>query len=283
MTAVATVDRDVYGSSGRTVVIPRGTKIIGRVGGGATDRVGIAWNQLIRPDGVRFVFEGASGDAMGRGGIPGRINNRYLQRYGFSLLPTAAAAGVTVALGGQSSQNFSNGGASQTQDARAVASQILAQPLATISQDIFSRNSNIPVQITIPAGTRITVWSVGDLRLKPAGERDEATEGDQARNQQQSGQQGGRGTGFNPYAQQGGAQQQQQPAQQQRPTGGQANAQDTRDQGSLQVGRVDANGNYIAPPANGAAPRPITPSGGAQRPAGTQPGTTFPANSNPWQ
>lgn len=287
VTAVATVDRDIYGSSGRTVVIPRGTKIIGRVGGGATDRVGIAWSQLIRPDGVRFIFEGESGDAMGRGGVPGRINNRYLQRYGYSLLPTASAAALTVGLGGQSSQNFNNGGSSQTQDARAVAAQILTQPLQTISQDLFTKNSAIPVQITIPAGTRITVWSVGDLRLKPAGERDQSSE-EAGRNDQQnaSQQQGGRGSGnFNPYAQQGGGSQQ--AAQPQPQTSGQTSAQSNASrndsQSSLQVGRVDANGNYIAPPANGATPRPVTPSNGQRAQPGQQPGTTFPSNSNPWQ
>lgn len=287
VTAVATVDRDVYGSSGRTVVIPRGTKIIGSIGGGATDRVGIAWRQLIRPDGVRFVFDGASGDAMGRGGIPGNINNRYLERYGFSLLPTTAAAGLTVALGGQSAQSTNNGGSTQTQDARAVAAQILQQPLQQITQDIFQKKSNIPVQITVPAGTRITVWSTGDLRLKPVGEDDTAPGSTQNQQPGQGQGQGAQGQqrGFNPYAQAQGSGQSQQgqtgQAQAQAPQTG--NAQNN-DSSSLQVGRVDSNGRYIAPGSSAPAPSALPANNGSRvTPGQPQRTTTFPSNSNPWQ
>ncbi|WP_375198033.1 TrbI/VirB10 family protein, partial [Sphingobium sp.] len=281
VTAVATVDRDVYGSSGRTVVIPRGTKIIGRVGGGATDRVGIAWNQLIRPDGVRFVFDGESGDAMGRGGVPGRINNRYLQRYGFSLLPNIASAGVTALLGGQSSTAAGTTGTVQSQDAKAVAAQILQQPLQQIANDLFQKNGNIPVQITVPAGTRITVWSTGDLRLKPAGEEEPAKETGDNRSQQGGGfgQNAGRqgGERFNPYAvqQQGGGGSAPAPQIQ-----GSNNSGGGAENGgaSLQVGRVDANGNYIAPGATAPAPPPIVTNtnNGAARAAQQQRGTTMP-------
>lgn len=295
VTAVAMVDRDIYGSSGRTVVIPRGTKILGRVGGGATDRVGIAWNQIIRPDGVRFVFEGESGDAMGRGGVPGRINNRYLQRYGYSLLPAITGAGITAALGGQSTQNQGINGASQTQDARAVAAQILQQPLTQIAQDLYQKNSQIPVQITIPAGTRVTVWSTGDLRLKPVGEDDRPRDQNGAANQQNGqtsafgaprvGGQGGQ-SGFAP--QQNNAQSQPQgPAQDDF-----GPVENTPPSSSLQVGRVDANGNYIAPGTTAPPPGPIVTNtnnaaaraGGNAQPAPAQNGqTTFPANRNPWQ
>lgn len=285
VTAVATVDRDVYGSSGRTVVIPRGTKIIGSVGGGSTDRVGVAWRQLIRPDGVRFVFEGSSGDAMGRGGVPGRINNRYLQRYGFSLLPTLTAAGITAGLGGQSSTAANGGGTTQTQDARAVAAQILQQPLQQISQDLYQKNSNIPVQITIPAGTRITVWSTGDLRLKPVGEADaDRSQSQQGPGSNQNGSYatGSTGTrggqGFNPYAQQ----QTYAPAPQTGQQPATSSVEDRDDASSLEVGRVDGRGNYIAPGSTGPAPGPLVTgtNNAAQR---SQQGGSFPASSNPWK
>lgn len=296
VTAVAMVDRDVYGNNGRTVVIPRGTKIIGKVGGGATDRVGIAWNQLIRPDGVRFVFSGESGDAMGRGGVPGRINNRYLERYGFSLLPSLAGAGITAMLGGQTNSAVSAGGggtsSAQTQDAKAVAAQILQQPLTQIAQDIYSKKSQIPVQITIPAGTRLTVWSTGDLRLKPVGESDDPAtqQGGQNGNQQ------GQGGAFGPVAQrqnggnQGSAQRQTQaPASTARAPSRSSN--DDEGGSSLQVGRVDANGNYIAPGASAPAPGPIVVnnSNGSRTTVTSTPNTAangqtnFPAASNPWK
>lgn len=291
VTAVAMVDRDVYGSSGRTVVIPRGTKIIGKVGSGATDRVGIAWSQIIRPDGVRFVFQGDSGDAMGRGGVPGRINNRYLERYGFSLLPNIAGAGITALLGGQSAQTNGTNGSTQTQDAKAVAAQILQQPLTQIAQDIYQKKSAIPVQITVPAGTRLTIWSTGDLRLKPLGDADEP-QGQNGQQAQQAGQTsafGARTQGGQPQTS-GYAQPQPAPVTTGGDTGG-ADDSGQSDPAALQVGRVDANGNYIPPGATAPAPGPFVTNtnNGAARASGqattttTNGRTTFPSNPNPWQ
>lgn len=244
VTAVAMVDRDIYGNNGRTVVIPRGSKLIGSPGVSDT-RVGIAWKQLIRPDGTRFVFDAESGDAMGRGGVPGRVNERNLQRYGFSLIPTLVSAGVTAALGGRSTQSTSPNGATETRDARAVASEILSEPLDRIAQDIYRRKSNIPVQITVPVGTRITIWSLGDLRLKPVGERDEQQE--QPRQNQNNGNRQGfeLPTGNNRGTTGGGSQ-------------GAANRNDGPEGdeglGNYGVGTIDENGNYVAPGTRAPAP-----------------------------
>lgn len=255
--AVATVDRDVYGNNGRTVVIPRGSRLIGTIGGGE-ERVGIAWSQLIRPDGVRFSFEGTSADAMGRGGVPGRVNQRLLARYGFSLLPPAVSAALTVALGGNSTSTSDGGGTTQQQDARSIAAQILNQPLNQIAQDIYSRRSQIPTQIIVPAGTRITVWATDDLRLRPAGERDSEA----GANQQQRGGNFTNAREVDLEVGQSGTTSSRQssgprPLQ---PTAQRAQA-DNRAEGnsgldSVPVGRVDAQGNYIAPGVN--APSPST-------------------------
>lgn len=238
--AVAMVDRDVYGNNGRTVVIPRGSKLVGTPG--VSDRrVGIAWKQLIMPNGVRFMLDAASGDSMGRGGVPGQVNERFLERYGFSLLPTTVSAGLTAALGGNQTSTTGVGGATQTQDARSVAAQILSGPLNKIAQDIFQKKSNIPVQIVVPAGTRITVWSLGDLRLKPLGGQmaPRAPQG-QARTAASNSSTAPR---IGTPSQNGSAMTRQM---------GSEDAEEDVDAGA--VGTIDANGNYVAPQAR--APRP---------------------------
>jgi type IV secretory pathway VirB10-like protein len=234
VTAVAMVDRDIYGNNGRTVVIPRGSKLIGSVGGGI-GRIGIAWSQLIRPDGVRFMFEGQSGDAMGRGGVPGRVNERLLQRYGYSLLPSTVAAGLTAALGGQTTTSSGTTGTVESQDARSVAAQILTQPLNQIASDIYAENSKIVAQTVVPAGTRITVWSIGDLRLKPVGERDTQEKAEQNRSFSMQGSEVEL-----PTANTGTR-----AASVTAPSRGSSEGQIA--EGNYPVGRIDENGNYIAP------------------------------------
>lgn len=285
VTAVAMVDRDVYGNNGRTVVIPRGSKLIGKVSG-AAERVGIAWSQVLRPDGVRFLFTGESGDSAGRGGVPGKVNERLLQRYGYSLLPSLVSGGITLGLGGQTTTSTGVGGTTENQDAKAVASQILQQPLQQIAQDIYQRKSQMPIQITVPQGTRITVWSVGDLRLKPMGESDEAqTPGGQGagatgtpgRSQDINGGfnrgNGTASTAGRNYATQAPAQAE---------TADDDGAEDGS--ASLSVGTVDANGNYIPPGGSAPAPGPIVTNtnNGVKNATGSA-NTTFNANKAPWQ
>lgn len=290
VSAVAMVDRDVYGNNGRTVVIPRGTKIVGTIGG-STERVGVAWKELIRPDGVRFVFEGSSGDAMGRAGIPGRVNERNLERYGYSLLSGVFSAGTAVALGGQQVQaNPANGAAIQTQDSKAVATDIIRQRVDQIGNDFFQRKRNIPVQITVAAGTRITVWSIGDLRLKPAGEPDDNPNGQDAA----AGQQGNSagfvgGSRLNPNSfQQRYRQQAQQNAQAQNGGNGQQNGQqagqyDPQAGAQLQVNNIDAAGNYVPPGSSAPAPGSLALSNGNGAATGVAPSSSSaPTTRAPW-
>ena len=277
VTAVAMVDRDIYGNNGRTVVVPRGSKLIGRVGGGV-GRIGIAWNQLIRPDGVRFMFAGESGDAMGRGGIPGRVNEQLLKRYGYSLLPPAVAAAITVGLGGRSTTTNGTTGTTESQDAKSVAAEILTQPLQQISNDLYQRNSQTPAQTTVPAGTRITVWSIGDLRLKPIGERDTQEQADRNR-QTSSGSRARVELPTMPVA--SGS------------YGAPAAGYDMDDgpegsigQGNYPVGEIDENGNYIAPGMTAPAPSQAPLREQGQLPRSSQPARPsqpFAPSANPWQ
>lgn len=269
VTAVAMVDRDIYGNNGRTVVIPRGSKLIGRVGGGV-GRIGIAWSQLIRPDGVRFMFQGESGDAMGRGGVPGRVNEQLLKRYGYSLLPPAVAAGITVALGGRTTTTNGTTGTTESQDAKSVAADILTQPLNQIANDVYQRNSQTPAQTTVPAGTRITVWAIGDLRLKPIGEKD--TQEQATQNRQFASNSGAQVSLPSAAVASGGYGA--------TPPQGDGRSEGAISEGNYPVGTIDENGNYIAPGMTAPAPTQAPLPSGGQRGGGTTP---LAPTANPWQ
>lgn len=183
--AVAQVERDIYGGEGRLIVIPRGSTVTGSVGSsGSTgeEKVQIQWTRIMRPDGAVFSIEAYGGDAMGRPGAPSHIDNRYLERYGMSLLTTVLNVGVTLGLngkqtvqnqppayGGQGSNNFgySNNQALVQQDARAVATQQANQYLQGITADLQKEGQQIAPIRTVPPGTRLTVFPARDLYLRP--------------------------------------------------------------------------------------------------------------------
>lgn len=181
--AIAQVERDIYGGEGRLIVIPRGSVVTGTVGSsGSTgeEKVQISWTRIMRPDGAVFAIEAYGGDAMGRPGAPADIDNRYLERYGMSLLTTVMNVGLTVGLDGkQTVQNSSGGyssGSSGTsyggnavvqQDARAVATQQANQYLQGVTSQLQQEGQQIAPIRTVPPGTRLTIFPNKDLFLKP--------------------------------------------------------------------------------------------------------------------
>ncbi|PZR86527.1 MAG: hypothetical protein DI537_28360 [Stutzerimonas stutzeri] len=181
--AIAQVERDIYGGEGRLIVIPRGSVVTGNVGAtGSTgeEKVQIAWTRIQRPDGAVFAIEAYGGDAMGRPGAPADIDNRYLERYGMSLLTTVLNVGVTVGLDGKQTVQNSSGGYSSgsggtsyggnavvQQDARAVATQQANQYLQGITNQLQQEGQQIAPIRTVPPGTRLTIFPNKDLFLKP--------------------------------------------------------------------------------------------------------------------
>ena len=85
----ATVERNVFGGDGRTIIIPAGSQLIGvahhpgDVGIQAVQKIGIEWNRLTRPDGAEFDLGAVgnySADAQGRAGVPGKNDTGYMQQ-----------------------------------------------------------------------------------------------------------------------------------------------------------------------------------------------------------
>jgi hypothetical protein len=85
----AMVERNVFAEEGRNIIIPAGSRVIGRVNGGGANatnggavKSGIVWNRLIRPDGSQFTFNNAqTADAQGRSGAIGYLDQQLLYYY----------------------------------------------------------------------------------------------------------------------------------------------------------------------------------------------------------
>ena len=110
----AVVERDIHASHGRALVIPRGSRLIGRTtalnpagtpGAAGYDtalqgRLQVEWRRLVRPDGAAFSpsAELRTTDLMGRPGLPGRVDRRELALFLTALSNIALQAGSTALL-----------------------------------------------------------------------------------------------------------------------------------------------------------------------------------------
>lgn len=182
--AVATVERDIYGGDGRTVLIERGSTLVGivqAIGDSSEEKVGIAWLRLVRPDGVAFSFQASSGDAMGRAGVLAHIDNRWFERFGKAALFSLVEGGITLAINPSTTSTNSNGTAisgisgsittggttTTAQNAQAIANEEIQGNLLPLYQEYAREQMSLPVIRTVPAGTRITVWPATDLWVRP--------------------------------------------------------------------------------------------------------------------
>jgi type IV secretion system protein VirB10 len=106
----AVVSQDVKSYDGRRILVPRSSRLIGQYQSGlqaGQKRAYVIWTRLIRPDGVSVAL-GSPGTAFdGSGGVPGKVDTHFFQRFGSALLlsvigglSTAASGGSSVIVGG---------------------------------------------------------------------------------------------------------------------------------------------------------------------------------------
>lgn len=97
----ALVQRDVSSFDGTRVLIPRGSRLYGEYEANlqaGQNRALVQWTRLIRPDGVTIALDSPSSDPLGRAGIRGRVDTKFLQRFGGALLQSVLDIGVGVAV-----------------------------------------------------------------------------------------------------------------------------------------------------------------------------------------
>lgn len=103
-TITSTVSYDIWSFDMSRVLIPRGSQMFGRYSNEVAigqKRVLVAWDRVVTPDGQVVDLEAYGSDRLGRSGLTGKVNSRFLQRFGsaalisiFSAAPAAAAASV---------------------------------------------------------------------------------------------------------------------------------------------------------------------------------------------
>lgn len=176
----ATVDRNVYSDNGRTVIIPTGTLMLGRVKGDlpgpykAVGRMEIEWYQFIRPDGVEFSFKDNkrpfSADSQGRKGVPGHGSTDYLQQFVMPMLTAIVPAAVNLIA--PISDAFVNqidlDNNTVVQSGTVRSSELAKNEIITAWNNVATKllvdmMDNTTPPFSIAAGTRITVFSPVDL------------------------------------------------------------------------------------------------------------------------
>jgi type IV secretion system protein VirB10 len=93
----ATISEDVYGETGREILLPRGSRLIGQYNSAVKTgqvRVYIMWTRAITPQQIDIRLASPGVDSLGRAGLAGAVDNHFWEIFGTSLLLSVMAAGV---------------------------------------------------------------------------------------------------------------------------------------------------------------------------------------------
>lgn len=147
----ARTTRDIYDSTTqRNLILPKGTLAIGEYSSEVRmgqERLLFAFTRLVLPDGQSFdlgSFNG--GDAAGRAGVKGDVDNHYFRLFGTSLMIGLLADRVVSTRAVPQGTNGQAGGLSAT-----------GQILTDTAKSILDRNREVAPTISVPSGARVVI------------------------------------------------------------------------------------------------------------------------------
>ncbi len=177
----AIVERNVYADTGRNVIIPAGSRIIGGLndendfgtegrfdGTSGGVKLEIHWQRIIRPDGIAFILdesETQTGDAQGRGGgALGYVDEQLVKKYTLPLFGTLATSAIAYMMAAD--EDATGEVETSKQQAASDARQQFMSKMNDILDEILESKQQIQPVTFVPAGTRIIIYPRTDLWLR---------------------------------------------------------------------------------------------------------------------
>ena len=170
---IAQVSQNVWDTAnGRQLLIPQGSKLFGvydsRVVYGQ-ERVLVAWNRLVFPDGSAFTLGAMPGNDMaGYAGYTDQVDNHYLRIFGSAILMSLISGGAAYTMDTMSGN--SNNSMSSTPTMQQEMASALAAQLGQTTMQLLQKNLNIKPTLEIRPGYQFNVIVTKDLVFqKPYG------------------------------------------------------------------------------------------------------------------
>lgn len=164
---VAQTETNIYGTMGRAVLIPKGSKVIGyyvnnnKIG---EYRLQVVWTRIITPQGIHILLTNArGGDVKGYSGLVGEVVSRNFEKYGIPILVSTLSNGLLLA-----TSSFLNAKAGQTgnflgQYALTKLSNTIRNDISAVVDQILRDNAKLNPIIIIKEGSRVFISPNTDI------------------------------------------------------------------------------------------------------------------------
>lgn len=163
---IAQVSQNVFDTAtGRQLLIPQGAKLFGvydsRVIYGQ-ERVLVAWNRLMFPDGSAVTLGAMPGsDMAGNAGYTDKVNNHYLRIFGSAILMSMITGGMSYSM-----DSLDSGGDSDNPKLQDEMGAALASQLGQATLQLLQKNLNIKPTLEIRPGYQFNVIVTKDIVFK---------------------------------------------------------------------------------------------------------------------
>lgn len=159
------VTEPIYSINGRSLLLPKGSKILGRYGEGADiARVAVVWDRVITPTGIDVSMQSPGVDGLGGAGHPGDYDGHWASKIASALLISLISDAFQWAAA-------EHGPASQATLIGPGGTTIVEQPFESATARSMERLANQALQrsasrrgtVTINQGTVVNVYVAQDV------------------------------------------------------------------------------------------------------------------------
>ena len=160
---IAQVSQNVFDTAtGRQLLIPQGAKLFGvydsRVIYGQ-ERVLVAWNRLMFPDGSAVTLGAMPGsDMAGNAGYTDKVNNHYQRIFGLVIVMSMSTGGMSYSM-----DSLDSGGDSDNPTRQDEMGSALASQLGQATLQLLQQNLNIKPTLEIQPGYQFNVIVTKDI------------------------------------------------------------------------------------------------------------------------
>ncbi|MFZ5636815.1 MAG: TrbI/VirB10 family protein [Pseudomonadota bacterium] len=156
------VTEPVYSINGRRLLLPKGSKALGRYQGEPKGpRVAVVWDRITTPTGLDVVLEGPGVDNLGGAGHPGDYNGHWFSKMSSALMISliSDAFKYYAAEEGPQTDSVTTGGNIVTQPFESNT----AKTMERLANQALNKAMSRPATVTINQGTVLNIYVAQDV------------------------------------------------------------------------------------------------------------------------
>lgn len=159
--ASCVVTEPVYSINGRTLLLPKGSKVLGRYDNDRDGpRVAVVWDRITTPNGIDMNMASPGVDGLGSAGHPGHYDAHWPSRIASALLVSLIADGFGYAAAKHGPPTTYTNGQLVVE---APFESKTAQSMEKLAQQAIAAGGRRPPTVTIVQGTVVNVYVARDI------------------------------------------------------------------------------------------------------------------------